>query len=153
MGQQQLLLLVLGVVIVGLAVVVGIQAFSENQSKANADAMVNDGVRIASDIQAWALKPAAFGGADGWTNVTPADVEFNKIGYSTGTNGAGANNYGNLNGEYAIGTDCSLAPSITTAPAGDVFISGVGKGTGNEICVGVNGTGPENIATAVSIGS
>jgi len=28
MGQQQLLLLVLGIVIVGLAVVVGIQAFS-----------------------------------------------------------------------------------------------------------------------------
>ena len=39
MGQQQLLLLVLGIVIVGLAVVVGIQAFSENQRKANADAM------------------------------------------------------------------------------------------------------------------
>ena len=62
MGQQQLLLLVLGVVIVGLAVVVGIQAFGENQTKANADAMVNDGVRIASDAQAWKLKPQAFGG-------------------------------------------------------------------------------------------
>ena len=35
MGQQQLLLLVLGIVIVGLAVVVGIQAFGENQKKAN----------------------------------------------------------------------------------------------------------------------
>jgi Tfp pilus assembly ATPase PilU len=35
MGQQQLLLLVLGIVIVGLAVVVGIQAFSENQKQAN----------------------------------------------------------------------------------------------------------------------
>ena len=52
MGQQQLLLLVLGIVIVGLAVVVGIQAFSENQQKANLDAMINDGVRIASDLQA-----------------------------------------------------------------------------------------------------
>ena len=56
MGRQ-----LLGVVIVGLAVVVGIQAFGENQKKANADALVNDGVRIASDAQAWALKPAAFG--------------------------------------------------------------------------------------------
>ena len=50
MGQQQLLLLVLGIVIVGLAVVVGIQAFSENQKKANADATVNDAIRIASEI-------------------------------------------------------------------------------------------------------
>ncbi len=65
MGQQQLLLLVLGIVIVGLAVVVGIQAFGENQKKSNQDAMVNDGIRIASDAQAWALKPAAFGGGEG----------------------------------------------------------------------------------------
>ena len=57
MGQQQLLLLVLGIVIVGLAVVVGIQAFGENQKKANTDAVVNDAIRIASDAQAWALKP------------------------------------------------------------------------------------------------
>ena len=56
MGQQQLLLLVLGIVIVGLAVVVGIQAFSENQKKANSDALVNDAIRIASDAQAWKLK-------------------------------------------------------------------------------------------------
>ena len=62
MGQQQLLLLVLGIVIVGLAVVVGIQAFGENQRKSSADAMINDGVRIASDTQAWSLKPTAFGG-------------------------------------------------------------------------------------------
>ena len=51
MGQQQLLLLVLGIVIVGLAVVVGIQAFSENQKKSNADALVNDAIRIASYAQ------------------------------------------------------------------------------------------------------
>ena len=51
MGQQQLLLLVLGIVIVGLAVVVGIQAFSENQKQANADQMVNDAIRIAFSSQ------------------------------------------------------------------------------------------------------
>ncbi|HEX9952181.1 MAG TPA: hypothetical protein VGB53_10460, partial [Rubricoccaceae bacterium] len=62
MGQQQLLLLVLGIVVVGLAVVVGIQAFGENQKKANADAITNDVIRIASDAQAWSLKPTAFGG-------------------------------------------------------------------------------------------
>ncbi len=62
MGQQQLLLLVLGIVIVGLAVVVGINAFSENRIKASADALVTDGLRIASDVQAWALKPDQLGG-------------------------------------------------------------------------------------------
>ncbi len=65
MGQQQLLLLVLGTVIVGLAVVVGINAFSENRIKARADALVTDGLRIASDVQAWALKPEQLGGGGG----------------------------------------------------------------------------------------
>ena len=49
MGQQQLLLLVLGIVIVGLAVVVGIQAFSENQKQSNADMMVNDAIRAQAE--------------------------------------------------------------------------------------------------------
>ena len=81
MGQQQLLLLVLGIVIVGLAVVVGIQAFGENQKKANADAMVNDGVRIASDAQAFVAQAGqAFGGG------ALAGATFTKIGYSTGDN-------------------------------------------------------------------
>ena len=73
MGQQQLLLLVLGIVIVGLAVVVGINAFGENQKRANADAMVNDGLRIASDIQAYALKPEQFGGSGGFDKIDVSD--------------------------------------------------------------------------------
>ncbi|MDA0875367.1 MAG: GspE/PulE family protein [Bacteroidetes bacterium] len=85
MGQQQLLLLVLGIVIVGLAVVVGIQAFSENQKQANADQMVNDAIRIASDAQAWKLKPGAFGGGASATNWTGLD--FGQIGYAEGDQG------------------------------------------------------------------
>ena len=143
MGQQQLLLLVLGIVIVGLAVVVGIQAFSENQVKANSDAMVNDGVRIASDVQAWALKPAAFGGNGGWDGTAPG---FNDIGYSTNTNG----DYKNLNGTYTVDgtTDCSGG-----AMSADVYIAGTNADTGNSVCIGVSGTGPEDIETQVTIGT
>ena len=110
MGQQQLLLLVLGIVIVGLAVVVGIQAFSENQKKANVDAMVNDGVRIASDAQAWALKPAQFGGGAG----SFASIDLTKLGYSevTSTN-SGEDVYINLNGEYDITPETATAILIT----------------------------------------
>ncbi len=78
MGQQQLLLLVLGIVIVGLAVVVGIQAFGENQKKSNQDAITNDVIRIASDAQAWNLKPTAFGGGNG----SFANVTLEKLGYT-----------------------------------------------------------------------
>jgi hypothetical protein len=129
MGQQQLLLLVLGIVIVGLAVVVGIQAFGENQKKANADALVNDGVRIASDTQAWVLKPAAFGGGNG----APEGVNFTSLGYNV-TDGK----YTNLNGVFTM-----------AASTASVIISGENVPNSNFVKVGVFGTSPECIVTAI----
>ena len=136
MGQQQLLLLVLGIVIVGLAVVVGIQAFGENQKKANADALVNDAIRIASDAQAWKLKPAAFGGGGslvGDGNFT--DLEFEQLGYTVD----GAGDYVNLNGVFTM-----------AATSSNVTITGVNAQNENQVVVVVAGTKPEDITTTVS---
>ena len=62
MGQQQLLLLVLGIVIVGLAVVVGIEAFGENQRKFRQDQTVHLMMDVASKAQLWKLTPPPLGG-------------------------------------------------------------------------------------------
>ena len=42
MGQQQLLLIILGVIVVGIAVAVGITMFSDSAISANRDAVTND---------------------------------------------------------------------------------------------------------------
>ena len=136
MGQQQLLLLVLGIVIVGLAVVVGIQAFSENQQKANLDAMVNDGVRIASDLQAWSLKPQAFGGPAADTEDPWTTASFDDLGYATGTV-TGCAGYGNLNGCY-------------TLAGGEISGTGAGSNANNTVTVTVTGMTPDKISTATS---
>ena len=147
MGQQQLLLLVLGVVIVGLAVVVGIQAFSENQKKANADAMVNDAIRITSDAQAWKLKPSAFGGGASATNW--AGLTFAQLGYTVGEKGlhpgddADNDQYENLNGIYDI-AESSVNLTIT---ATSVDASGDAM---NTVVVIVDGTTPADIATTIN---
>ena len=65
MGQQQLLLLVLGVVLVGLAVVVGIQAFEENTRKAEFDRLTVEAHRLAATAYAWKQTPQAMGGGEG----------------------------------------------------------------------------------------
>ncbi len=135
MGQQQLLLLVLGIVIVGLAVVVGIQAFGENQKKANADAITNDVIRIASDAQAWNLKPAAFGGGDGEFT----DVGLVGLGYELGKGDANGTSYGNLNGSFSV-----------TETGGTVTITGCNSSTGNQVVAEVDGTGPDDITTTQS---
>ncbi|HEX8298270.1 MAG TPA: hypothetical protein VF594_03845 [Rubricoccaceae bacterium] len=72
MGQQQLLLLVLGIVLVGLAVVVGISAFGENKAKTNLDLMTSDAVRLATAVQAWKMKPRASGGGQSDANFDRA---------------------------------------------------------------------------------
>ena len=89
MGQQQLLLLVLSTVIVGLATVAGIQAFDQGQSQAANDALTQRAVSIASDIQAQASKPSQLGGLDDPANDGYSDGDesnvANAIGFETAT--------------------------------------------------------------------
>ena len=74
MGQQQLLLIVLGTIIVGVAVVVGINMFGEGAVNAERDALLQDVNSIASNAAAYWRKPAALGGGArtfvGITSVT-----------------------------------------------------------------------------------
>lgn len=79
MGQAQLLLIVLGVVLVGIAIIAGIQAYDTNNKKASLDAQVHDLVRMASDTQVWAQKPVQFGGPATYSDMTNAN--FTVIGY------------------------------------------------------------------------
>ena len=65
MGQQQLLLLVLGVIAVGLAVVVGLQLFSERARQSAADQLVDRNVDIATRAKTWRLKQFPLDGGTG----------------------------------------------------------------------------------------
>lgn len=136
MGQQQLLLLVLGIVIVGLAVVVGIEAFSENRKKANVDALVSDLVRFASDAQAWMLKPAAFGGGANScaTNCDWRMVTFSALGY-TAVEGV----HSNVNGRFALLPQSNL-----------LYLFALSEDNGNLVGTLVAGTTPDLIATGIA---
>jgi len=81
MGQQQLLLIVLGVIIVGIAVVVGINVFTASSLEANKSALVADLQTIGSMAQQYYRKPAAMGGGGntftGWTVPAALDSTAN----------------------------------------------------------------------------
>jgi len=74
MGQQQLLLIILGVIVVGIAVAVGITMFSDNAISANRDAVTNDLVNLASRAQQYYRRPASMGGGEGSFVGLTADV-------------------------------------------------------------------------------
>ncbi len=88
MGQQQLLLIVLGVIIVGIAIVVGIQMFGSNASSSNTDAVISDLNNLAAKAQQYYVKPTAMGGGGnsftGWT-IPASDTVNNPNGSYTAT--------------------------------------------------------------------
>ncbi len=65
MGQQQLLLIILGVIIVGIAIAVGLSLFSAQSIQANKDAIINDLNNIAAHCYQYKIRPSSMGGGQG----------------------------------------------------------------------------------------
>ena len=69
MGQQQLLLLVLSVVLVGLAVFVGITMWGEASRHDRADDLLSQNLRIAQEAVQWRGRDRLYGGGGGGTGT------------------------------------------------------------------------------------
>lgn len=87
MGQQQLLLIVLGLIIVGIAIVVGINLFTANAIEAKRNNVTNDLLHLASEAQKYYKTPREMGGGSqeftGWR--IPASLRTNADGSFTAT--------------------------------------------------------------------
>ena len=62
MGTQQILLVILGVIMVGVAIAVGLAMFSPTLAESNKDAIVNDLMNISQYAYRYKLTPVPFGG-------------------------------------------------------------------------------------------
>ena len=71
MGQQQLLLIILGVILVGISVVVGINLFTANSIEQKRNQITSEGAQLASEAQLHYRKTVSYGGGGrtftGWT--------------------------------------------------------------------------------------
>jgi len=92
MGQQQLLLLVLGVVVVGIAVIFGVYLFDERYRLQSGDDLLNRNVQIAQEAANWRGRSLIHGGGGGGS--------FDAL--ATGGIGALGLNDTDANGQYAI---------------------------------------------------
>jgi hypothetical protein len=111
MGQQQLLLIILGVIIVGIAIAVGITMFRDNAVSSNRDAMANDLMHLAAKAKHFYKRPTSMGGGGHSFVGLTADAAGMLILVTTGFSN-------NSNGAYSIKT----AGSATS-----VEFRGVGK--------------------------
>ncbi len=85
MGTQQLLLIVIGTVVVGIMVAVGIAMFSDNSSSQNRDAIANDLIHAASKAQSYWRRPKIMGGGGNSFRGFDLRTAFVKLGNENGT--------------------------------------------------------------------
>jgi Tfp pilus assembly protein PilE len=78
MGQQQLLLIVLGVIIVGIAIAVGISMFKSNAMNSNRDQVINDLNNLGASAQQYYRRPTSMaGGQQSFANFTIDTLQSN----------------------------------------------------------------------------
>jgi hypothetical protein len=90
LGQQQIILVILGVIIIGLAMSVGLIMFSSGNVQANKDAMINDINNLAGNAFQFRIRPRTMGGGGcgtfaGW--VIPKKMKSNENGSYSASGG------------------------------------------------------------------
>lgn len=77
MGQQQMLLVLIATMIVGIAIVLGLTMYRENASEANQDEMRDALMTVAARAQGWYRRPAMLGGgARSFTQISWTKIHF-----------------------------------------------------------------------------
>ena len=118
MGQQQLLLVILVTIIVGIATVVAINTFGAAADSANIDAVRQDLASIAASAQGYYMKPVMLGGG----GRSFAGITFNDIAFSGGLGLDEDEEVSELiaendNGVYTIGTGTADEVIVSAVPA------------------------------------
>jgi len=119
MGQQQLLLVILVTIIVGIATVVAINTFGAAADSANVDAVRQDLLTIASAAQGFYMRPEMLGGGGRsfedltWTSLGSVPGNF------SAADGDAPANLTNDNGVYTFEAPVANAQEfiVTAAPA------------------------------------
>ena len=104
MGQQQLLLIVLGVIVVGIAIAAGMGLFSSSKESSIKDELVAQNMAIAASAQQYYTKPTSMaGGNQSFLNYGTGGSALNKLGYTT-------------NGTYTVGAGSATQIVVTGHP-------------------------------------
>ncbi len=116
MGQQQLLLVILVTIIVGIATVVAINIFGTAADQANRDAVRQDLMGAAVQAQAIWSRPQLMGGAD--RNFQGAWIDDNEITQRLSIPGTiTTNTVSNENGVYTVTATGQAVLQVSAAPS------------------------------------
>lgn len=118
MGQQQLMLIILSVIVVGIAVTLGITMFSDSSIDANRDALTNDLTNLASRAHQYYRRPSYLGGGgNSFAGLTADAAGIRRL----------TNTPKNDNGTYSIasaGTGVGLNANVELLGVGNELYDG-----------------------------
>ena len=140
MSQGQFLMIVLGVVIVGIAAVLGVRGYAEGRKKANLDALVQDAYEIAVDGIRWMRKPEFFGG--GGDACDPAGCDWSNA--TLELFGYGSSDDGNYHSYHGI-----IEIDPVTNPS-ELVVRGTNEDMGNEVVIRVRRPHIDSVYTVVN---
>ncbi|REL33200.1 hypothetical protein DYD21_13175 [Rhodohalobacter sp. SW132] len=151
MGQQQLLLVILVTIIVGIATVVAINTFGSAADQANIDAVNNDIAALASAAQGYYMRPGMLGGGgrtfDGTGTPQSGGISFDGMAFpATEVGGTESRTAVNENGRYVIE---DVTPQSFTIRADPASCEGFTPGIDGSGCTDANdqitaAVGPNN---------
>ena len=117
MGQQQLLLIVLGILIVGSAILIGIALFRAHGVEAKRNNVTGELINLAALAQQYYLKPTALGGGNrvftGWR--IPNELVITANGHYTATVFSDSVELIGTGNEVVTGND-SIKVKLTVSP-------------------------------------
>ena len=124
MGQQQLLLIVLGVIIVGIAIILGIALFRQNSIDQKRDLLINEGITVANNAREYFYKPTPYGGGGysftGWQ--IPSQMVNSANGSYTATVNSDNVEITGTGNELVSGTDLVEVQFIVTSDSIETII-------------------------------
>lgn len=123
MGQQQLLLIVLSVIIVGVAVAVGVTMFQSNAVDSNRQAVISDLVNYGSKAQRHYRTPSQLGGGS---------QNFDKFYLSPVDTGNANGSYTTVTAKPSGATKVTGSTTKISNSSGTIYIAGSGKETGDD---------------------
>jgi hypothetical protein len=124
MGQQQLLLIILGVIIVGIAIAVGISQFGAHSTQANKDGVTSSLVNIAANSYQFKIRPTTMGGGGGSYIGYTIPSKMAKDDNGTYTTGTIASNSCGIKGTSTMNT--AWAATCTSDDTGKTLITYAG---------------------------
>jgi hypothetical protein len=140
MAQSNFLMIILGVIVAGTAVLYAITGFIENRNKAKIDFMVTGTREVAAEAQRWMRKPEFFGGGGDNCVRTGCDwsnASLDKLGYKDNDD------------DGAYHTHFGIIEIDGASDPANLVIIGTNVETKDQVVVTVKGVHPDSIHTKI----